>query len=78
MPLVRGPSSDENNAAGSIETGAKDYGIDNEINLVVQPIRLTYRPLEIQKLINFFYVDDLKPETRREAEKLKKSLASRF
>ena len=56
----------------------KDFNIDMEINLVVQPIKLIFRPIEIEKLINFFYVEDLRPETRDQAEKLKRSLASRF
>ena len=32
----------------------------------------------IAKLINFFHVEDLKPEMRVEAERLKRSLASRL
>ena len=78
LPLVQAPTLDDAGAAGGQDTGAKDYGIDYDVNLIVQPIRLTYRPMEIQKLVNFFYVEDLKPETRREAEKLKRSLASKF
>ena len=57
---------------------AKDYGIDTDISVVVQPVRLSYRPAEIAKLINFFHVEDLKPEMRVEAERLRRSLASRF
>ena len=45
-----------------------------DVNLKVQPCRLIYRPDEIDKLVSFFHVEDLKPETRLEAEKLKKSL----
>ena len=52
----------ENNEAES-----RDLGIDMDISVVLQPIRLTYRPKEIEKLINFFYVEDLRPETRQKA-----------
>ena len=42
-----------------------------DISVIVQPVKLVYRPAVIEKLIQFFYVEDLKPETRNKAEKLK-------
>lgn len=49
-----------------------------DIRVKVQPVKLVYRPVIIEKLILFFYVEDLKPETRNKAEKLKQSLSQRL
>lgn len=49
-----------------------------EVTVVLQPIKLIYRPTEIEKLVNFFYVEDLKPEIKQQAASLKKSLTARF
>ena len=48
-------------------SNSREYQIDQDIDIVLEPIRLTYRPNEIEKLINFFSVSDLKPETHLEA-----------
>jgi hypothetical protein len=69
--LRRGDSGEE-------LSGHKNYKIDMDVSVVVQPIKLTFRPMEIEKLINFFYVEDLKPETRSQAQKLKLSLTNRL
>lgn len=47
LPLVKASSYDEASLNGGQDTGVKDYGIDYDCNLIVQPIRLTYRPMEI-------------------------------
>ena len=49
-----------------------------DIDVEVSPVKLIYRPVEIERLMNFFQVEDLKPETRRKAYQLRKSLSSRF
>lgn len=56
----------------------RDLSIDMEVGVVVQPIKLIYRPSEIEKLINFFYVEDLKPEIKQQAASFKKSLQNQF
>ena len=43
----------------SINQSKKDFNIDMDISVIVQPIKLVYRPTVIEKLILFFYVEDL-------------------
>jgi len=37
--------------------------IDLEISAVFNPVRFVHLPQELEKLTNFFYVEDLKDET---------------
>lgn len=55
-------------------TTTRDLSIDMDISVLLQPIKLIYRPVEIERLLNFFYVEDLRPEMRKKAQSLKKSL----
>ena len=47
------------------DEAARDLSIDMEVTVILQPIKLIYRPTEIEKLVNFFYVEDLKPEIKQ-------------
>lgn len=49
-----------------------------DVNVVLKPIKLIYRPAEIEKLINFFYVEDLRPEIAKKAQNFKRSLTQRI
>jgi hypothetical protein len=56
------------------EDTMNEFKVDMDITTIWQPFRLVYRPLEIQRLTNFFVVTDLKPETLKQAKALRDSL----
>lgn len=52
-------------------TDKEQFDINLSLSVLLKPVRMVYRPIEIEKLTNFFHVDNIKDETKFKArEKL--------
>ena len=48
-------------------TDVEQFDVDLTLKVELKPIRIVYRPTEIEKLNNFFHVENIKDETKFKA-----------
>lgn len=53
---------------------SEQFDLDLSLSVLLKPIRIVYRPTEVQKLTNFFHVDNIKDETKFKARQQLDSL----
>lgn len=56
----------------------QQFDVDLTLKIELKPIRIVYRPTEIEKLNNFFYVENIKDETKFKAQQKFDSLKSKL
>lgn len=53
--------------AASASPDSEQFDVDLSLSIVNKPVRMVYRPAEVEKLQNFFFVDNIKDETKFKA-----------